>query len=76
MISEQQEVARYRVADQIRAAEARAAHQERPADGGARHGLAIALRRLADRLEPLAEPAGRARHARPQQPGRGLSVVR
>ena len=75
MITEHEEIARYRVAEQLRAAEARAQRNDRkPAHtGGPRHGLATALRRLADRLEPasrrLAEP-------QPRHRGTGLSVVR
>jgi len=72
MISQHQEVARYRVAEQIRTAELRAQRKEqrevlRAAGeaGGPRHELAGALRRLADRLEP------QPRHRRT-----GLSVVR
>ncbi len=71
MISEQQEVARYRVAEQVRAAEIRAQHREQLDDSdeaggrGPRHELAGVLRRLADRLEP------QPRHRRT-----GLSVVR
>lgn len=72
MISEHQEVARYRVAEQIRTAEQRAQYQQyRDAvraegnDSGPRHELAGVLRRLADRLEP------QPRHRRT-----GLSVVR
>ncbi len=71
MISEQQEVARYRVAEQVRAAELRAQHRDQLEDldetghRGPRHELAGVLRRLADRLEP------QPRHRRT-----GLSVVR
>ncbi|MDX6278999.1 MAG: hypothetical protein QOH03_70 [Kribbellaceae bacterium] len=72
MISEHQEVARYRVAEQIRVAELRAQSKEHldalrasGEAGGPRHELAGVLRRLADRLEP------QPRHRRP-----GLSVVR
>jgi hypothetical protein len=72
MISEHQEVARYRVAEQIRTAERRARSNEQRetlrAEGnnaGPRHELAGVLRRLADRLEP------QPRHRRT-----GLSVVR
>lgn len=71
MITEHQEVAGYRVAEQLRAAEARAQrHDRRTAakahrTGGPRHELAVALRRLADRLEP------HPRHHRT-----GLSVIR
>ena len=72
MISEHQEVARYRVAEQIRVAEQRARGEEQlelqRAEGnnsGPRHELAGVLRRLADRLEP------QPRHRRT-----GLSVVR
>ncbi|MFK4083038.1 hypothetical protein ACI2LF_02945 [Kribbella sp. NPDC020789] len=77
MITEHQEVARYRVAEQVRAAETRALlHENDEADRGPRHGLATALRRLADKLEPLTLPAAQARHARPEHRGTGLSVVR
>jgi hypothetical protein len=72
MITEHQEVARYRVAEQLRAAEARAQrHEQRQAAkpqrvSGPRHELASALRRLADRLEP-----------QPHHPRRpGLSIIR
>ena len=85
MITAQQEVARYRVDEWLRTADARA-QRLRAAEAGAerhdrepvrtnspRHGLATALRRLADRLEPasrrLAEP-------QPRHRGNGLSVVR
>ncbi|MDX6261297.1 MAG: hypothetical protein QOH84_2985 [Kribbellaceae bacterium] len=72
MISEHQEVARYRVAEQIRVAELRAQRKEQLDGlrasgevGGPRRELAGVLRRLADRLEP------QPRHRRT-----GLSVVR
>jgi hypothetical protein len=76
IISEQQEVARQKVAEQIRTAELRAQRNELldgQADallgethrGWPRHELAGVLRRLADRLEP------QPRHRRT-----GLSVVR
>jgi hypothetical protein len=71
MISEHQEVARYRVAEQLRAAEQRAQRKEfRQAQRietsrGPRHELAGVLRRLADRLEP-----------QPRTRRTGLSVVR
>ena len=71
MITEQQEVARYQVAEKVRLAEARARRRQvREAlkvdqVSAPRHTLATALRRLADRLEP--QP-----HPRPT----GLSVVR
>jgi hypothetical protein len=71
MITEHQEVARYRVAEQLRAAEARAQrHEQREAAkphrvSGPRHELAGALRRLADRLEP-----------QPHHPRPGLSIIR
>ena len=72
MITEHQEVARHRVAEQIRAAELRAQRKEHRAvlraegkAGGPRHELAGVLRRLADRLEP------QPRHRRT-----GLQVVR
>ena len=63
MITEYEEVARYRVAEQLRAAEARAQRRDRKPEGnGPRHGLATALRRLA-------EP-------QPRHRGTGLSIVR
>ena len=72
MITEYQEVARYRIAEQTKAAELRAQRKEQRdaqrAEGeaaGPRHELAGVLRRLADRLEP------QPRHRRT-----GLSVVR
>ncbi|HEU4947908.1 MAG TPA: hypothetical protein VFT31_12200 [Kribbella sp.] len=71
MITDHQEIARQRVAEQIRTAEARALRREQLAarreanPHGPRHELAGALRRLADRLEPQQ----RQRHT-------GLSVVR
>jgi hypothetical protein len=75
MITEHQEVARYRVTEQTRAAEVRAQHREQRRDEleargetvrrGPRHELAGALRRLADRLEPQPRPRRS-----------GLSVVR
>ncbi|MEU0091507.1 hypothetical protein [Kribbella sp. NPDC006257] len=72
MITEHQEVARHRVAEQVRAAEMRALRNEKKdalraagETGGPRHELAGVLRRLADRLEP------QPRHRRT-----GLSVVR
>ena len=79
MITEYQEIARYRVADRLRAAEARAQRNEcKPVrTGSPRRSLAVALHRLADRLEPgsrrLAEPRiqQQSRHR-----GTGLSVVR
>jgi hypothetical protein len=71
MITEHQEIARYRVAEQLQAAEARALRrQQRSAVkahrvSGPRHELAPVLRRFADRLEP------QPRHRRT-----GFSVVR
>jgi hypothetical protein len=55
MISETAEIARLRVAERVRAAEARARYAEE-SDGphGPRHQLAGALRRMADLLEPPA----------------------
>ncbi|HZX08677.1 hypothetical protein [Kribbella sp.] len=81
MISEQQEVARYRVAEQLRAAEARAQRRGRKPRTSPREGLAGALRRLADKLEPssrrLTEPATRAlTETQPRHRGTGLSIVR
>jgi hypothetical protein len=83
MITEHQEIARYRHEDRLRAAEARALRQadratRQDADpasevSGPRHELAGALRRLADRLEPRIE----ARiEAPPRHRRTGLSVVR
>jgi hypothetical protein len=71
MITEHQEIARLRIAEQVRAAETRAQlHEARTAGRsaswyGPRQELATVLRRMADRLEP-------------NQPKRstGLSVVR
>ncbi|TCO38652.1 hypothetical protein EV646_12026 [Kribbella antiqua] len=67
MITEHQEIARYKVAEQLRAADARALRKGPRADrvGGPRHELAVVLRKMADRLEP------QPRHRRT-----GLSVVR
>jgi hypothetical protein len=77
MITEHQEIARYQVAEQVRAAENRALlHGNDETDNGPRHGLATALRRLADKLEPITTGASQARHARPEHRGTGLSVVR
>ncbi|TDW60963.1 hypothetical protein [Kribbella pratensis] len=80
MITEHQEVARYRVAEQLRAAEARAMLHDRKANRTSpREGLASALRRLADRLEPsrLAEPASRVlADQQPRHRRTGLSIVR
>ncbi|MEV5960358.1 hypothetical protein AB0L70_01260 [Kribbella sp. NPDC051952] len=78
MITEHQEIARYRVAEQLRAAEVRAqSRDDKPS--GTRHGLAAALRRLADRLEPasrrLTEPQLQVQ-PQPRHRGTGLSVVR
>lgn len=62
MICEQEEVARFRVAERVRAAEERALYNGGRIRVGPRVGLASALRRLADKLEPrpLTEPATRA----------------
>jgi acyl-CoA reductase-like NAD-dependent aldehyde dehydrogenase len=80
MITEHQEIARYRVADQVRAAEAKAQRRDRSTRNGPREGLASALRRLADRLEPasrrLAEPARALTEPQPRRRGTGLSIVR
>jgi len=71
MITEQAEVARYRVAEQIRAAEAHALLKESKQDQrstettGPRHELAGVLRRWADWIEPDQ-----------RQRSTGLSVVR
>ncbi|WP_427887599.1 hypothetical protein ACQHIV_32070 [Kribbella sp. GL6] len=78
MITEQQEVARYRVAEQLRAAEARALQHDRKPRTSPREGLAAALRRLADKLEPasrrLTDPTARPADPRPR--ATGLSIVR
>ncbi len=76
MITEHEEVARYRVAEQIRAAEARA--QRKEAAKPARHGRSAA--RTGHRPPPPGRPA-RARIRRlaepqPRHRGTGLSVVR
>jgi hypothetical protein len=81
MITEYTEVARYRVAEQLRAAEARAQRHDRKADRTSpRESLAGALRRLADRLEPtrrLAEPTSRIlADQQPRHRATGLSIVR
>lgn len=68
MITEHQEIAKYRVAEQVRAAETHALLKESRAAGpatGPRHELAGVLRRWADRIEPQA-----------QTRRTGLSVVR
>jgi hypothetical protein len=67
MITEHQEIARYTVAEHLRAAEARALRKQQKADrvSGPRHELAAVLRKMADRLEP------QPRHRRT-----GLSVIR
>jgi hypothetical protein len=83
MITDHQEIARYRVAEQVRAAEVRAQVRDRKetGTGGPRHGLATALRQLADRLEPasrrLVEPQLQAQvQTQGRHRGTGLSVVR
>ncbi|NIK55776.1 hypothetical protein [Kribbella shirazensis] len=79
MITNHEEVARFRVAERVRAAEERALYNEGRTRGGARKGVAGALRRLADKLEParLAEPAARAlTEPKPRHRGTGLSIVR
>lgn len=81
MITEHAEIARYRVAEQLRAAEARAQRHERKRRTSPREGLAVALRRLADKLEPasrrLTEPAVRPlADPKPHHRGTGLSIVR
>jgi hypothetical protein len=79
MITEHEEIARFRVAERVRAAEERALYAEGRTPGGARKGLASALRRLADKLEParLTEPATRIlTEPKPRHRGTGLSIVR
>jgi hypothetical protein len=79
MITEHEEIARYRVAEHLHAAEVRAQRRDRkPArTRSPRHGLATALRRMADRLEPasrrLSEPYVQPQ---PRRRGTGLSIVR
>jgi predicted alpha/beta-hydrolase family hydrolase len=81
MISEQQEVARYRVAEQLRVAEARARLHDGSPRTTLRESMAGALRKLADKLEPasrrLTEPATRPlTEPQPRHRGTGLSIVR
>ena len=81
MITEQQEVARYRVAEQLRVAEARARLQDGRPRTTVRESMAGALRKLADRLEPasrrLTEQASRPlTEPQPRHRGTGLSIVR
>jgi len=83
MFTEYEEVARHRVAERARAAEARAArHGREPRrTSRPRHGLATVLRNLADRLEPARladrlDPASRLPEPRPRHRGTGLSIVR
>ncbi|WP_329004281.1 hypothetical protein OHA18_12880 [Kribbella sp. NBC_00709] len=81
MITEHQEIARYQVAEQLRAAELRAQRNGDSVRTTPREGLASALRRLADRLEPasrrLAEPAARVLpETQGRHRGTGLSIVR
>ena len=81
MITEQQEVARYRIAERVQAAEARALRRQYTTRTSPREGLAGALRKLADRLEPasrrLTEPATRPlTEPQPRPRGTGLSIVR
>jgi hypothetical protein len=76
MITEHQEIARYRVAEQLQAAEAR--RRGKPVrKSRTRHGLATMLHRLADHLEPasrrLTQPVPQPQ---PGHRGTGLSVVR
>lgn len=57
MISQQQEIARYRIEENIRTAERHAMRRERRRESkrprpGPRHQLAAALHRMADRVEP------------------------
>jgi hypothetical protein len=81
MISENEEIARYRIAERVQAAEARALHRQDTTRTSPREGLAGALRKLADRLEPasrrLTEPTTRPL-PEPQRRhrGTGLSIVR
>ncbi|GAA3081998.1 acyl-CoA reductase-like NAD-dependent aldehyde dehydrogenase [Kribbella aluminosa] len=81
MITEHAEVARYRVAEHLRAAEARAQRRAGKPRTSPREGLAGALRRLADKLEPnsrhLTDPVARVlTDPQPRHRGTGLSIVR
>ncbi|WP_350280255.1 hypothetical protein [Kribbella sp. HUAS MG21] len=79
MITDHEEIARFRVAERVRAAEERALYDGARTRGGTRKGMASALRRLADKLEParLTEPAPRAlADPKPRHRGTGLSIVR
>ncbi|MET9313625.1 hypothetical protein ABZX12_17525 [Kribbella sp. NPDC003505] len=73
MLSEQQEVARYRVEDQIRRIEARALRYNGEPRVSARTRLATMLHTLADRLEPATRPLT---EPQPRHRGTGLSIVR
>jgi hypothetical protein len=81
MITEHEEIARYRIAEQLRAAEARARLHDRKPRKSPREGLAGVLRKLADKLEPssrrLTEPVARVRtESQARHRGTGLSIVR
>lgn len=81
MITEQQEVARYRVEDQLRKIEARALRYNGKPRIRTRTRFAGLLHKLADRLEPasrrLTEPATRQlTEPQPRHRGTGLSIVR
>ena len=81
MLSEQQEVARYRVEDQLRRIEARALRYNGKPRVRTRTRFAGWLHKLADRLEPasrrLTEQASRPlTEPQPRHRGTGLSIVR
>jgi hypothetical protein len=81
MITEYQEVARYRVEDRLREIERRALRRDGRPRVNARTRFASTLHRLADRLEPasrkLTEPATRPLATPPgSRRGPKLSVVR
>ena len=73
MMTEQQEVARYRVEDQLRRIEARAMGRNGRPRTRLRTRVAALLRRIADRLEPASR---RLTEPQPRHRGTGLSIVR
>ncbi|TDW81096.1 MULTISPECIES: hypothetical protein [Kribbella] len=73
MMTEQQEVARYRVEDQLRRIEARAIGRNGRPRTTLRTRVAHLLRRIADRLEPASR---RLTEPQPRHRGTGLSIVR
>ncbi|TDO67671.1 hypothetical protein EV651_103584 [Kribbella sp. VKM Ac-2571] len=73
MMTEQQEVARYRVEDQLRRIEARAMGRNSRPRTKLRTRVAGLLHRIADRLEPASR---RLTEPQPRPRGTGLSIVR